>query len=46
MVNNAGIGVEGVMIHEMEEEMWDKTMLVISLYRTFASPHLSITSSH
>ena len=26
MVNNAGVGVEGVMIHEMEEEMWDKTM--------------------
>ena len=26
MVNNAGVGVEGVMIHEMEEAMWDKTM--------------------
>ena len=26
MVNNAGVGVEGVMIHEMEEEMWDRTM--------------------
>ena len=45
MVNNAGLGVEGVMVHEMEEEMWDRTMLVVNLSRTFASHHLSITSS-
>lgn len=31
MVNNAGMGVEGVKIHELEEEMWDKMMWVMTL---------------
>ncbi len=30
MVNNAGLGAEGILIHELEEETWDKMMQVIS----------------
>ena len=26
MVNNAGLGVEAVRIHEMSEETWDRMM--------------------
>lgn len=26
MVNNAGLGVEGFRIHELEEDVWDKMM--------------------
>ena len=26
MINNAGLGAEGILIHELEEETWDKMM--------------------
>ena len=28
MINNAGLGAEGILIHELEEETWDKMMCV------------------
>ena len=30
MINNAGLGAEGVLIHELEEKTWDKMMQVVS----------------
>lgn len=26
MINNAGLGAEGILIHELEEKIWDKMM--------------------
>jgi len=26
MINNAGLGSENILIHELEEDVWDKMM--------------------
>ena len=35
MINNAGLGAENVLIHELEEDLWDKMMWAFSLCTSF-----------